>query len=328
MVTRILRVVSAVSLLCSGLMVSGCGGGEEITLTYERMPEYKIPSDVRRVAVAEFGGQTRQDQRWGDIASDELAHALDEYNRQYDRYELVDRKRLGAIMDERDIQLAVSDTSSAVEMGEIADVDAIIYGSVRVNTRDERGTRTAFDPLRQSTKTVHYTRRYCMASVNFTMDDIETSKTLATVTVTREFDSEDDEGSAKMVKHLGFSGDGPPPTDQIVSGLISECVDTFVSKISPHKVVVTEELAGGESDAAKHGNEFATSGEYADALELYERAIETNPDDHGSMFNAGLMCEALGRFGEAERYYDRAIDLKVDKKYILARKRVRQEGQQ
>lgn len=322
------RVAFTGLALCTVVLLLGCGGGEEITLTYERTPEYKIPPEVRRVAVAEFGGQTSQDRRWGDIASDELAHALDEYNRQYDRYELVDRKRLGGIMDERDLQLAISDTSSAVEMGEIADVDAIIYGSVRVNTRDERGTRTAFDPLRQSTKTVHYTRRYCMASVNFTMDDVRTSKTLATVTVTREFDSEDDEGSSKMVKHLGFSGDGPPPTDQIVSGLISECVETFVAKISPHHVVVTEELAGGKCDAAKHGNEFAVSGEYAEALELYERAIETNPDDHGSMFNAGLMCEAMGRFDQAERYYDRALDLEVDKKYIQARKRVRQETQQ
>ncbi|MGC9454610.1 MAG: tetratricopeptide repeat protein [Phycisphaerae bacterium] len=322
------RISLTGAFLCSLVMLLGCGGGEEITLSYERMPEYNIPSDVRRVAVAEFGGQTAEDRRWGDIASDELAAALDEYNREYKRYELVDRKRLGAIMDERDIQLAISDTSSAVEMGQIAEVEAIIYGSVRVNTRDERGTRTAFDPLRQSTKTVHYTRRYCMASVNFTMDDVSTSKTLATVTVTREFDSEDDEGSAQMVKYMGFSGDDLPPTDQIVSQLISECVDTFVAKISPHRVTVTEKLSGGKSDVAKDATEFAVSGEYAEALELYERAIEINPDDHGSMFNAGLMCEALGRFDQAERYYDRALELEVDKKYIQARKRVRQEAQQ
>jgi tetratricopeptide (TPR) repeat protein len=320
-------LIGGVALL-SVVLVAGCGGGEKITLSYERPPEYDIPSGVQRVAVAEFGGQTREDQRWGEIASDELAHALDVYNREYHRYELVDRKRLGAIMDERDIQLAVSDTSTAVEMGQIASVDAIIYGSVRVNTQDQHGTRRAFDPLRQSLKTVHYTQRYCMASVNFTMDDVRTSKTLATVTVTREYDSEADaEGAAALARHVGFSGDGPPPTDQIVSGLIDQCVEAFVNKISPHRVVVTEELAGGKSDAAEQASEFAVSGEYAEALELYERAVAMNPDDHGSLFNAGLMCEALGRFREAERYYDRAIDVKVDKKYILARKRVRQEGQ-
>lgn len=311
----------------SVLLLTGCGEGKEITLSYQRPPEYDIPDRVQRIAVAEFGGQTRDDRRWGDIASDELAHALDVYNRTFHRYELVDRKRLGAIMDERDIQLAVSDTSSAVKLGKIASVDAMIYGSVRVNTEDQRGTRTAFDPLRQSTKTVYYTQRYCMASVNFTMDDVQTSRTLATVTVTREYDSEaEDGGTEALTKRLGFSGEGPPPKDRIVHGLIEQCVEEFVNKISPHRVVVTETLEKGESEAAEQASEFAVSDEYAEALELYERAIELKPADHGSMFNAGLMCEALGRFEQAERYYDRAIDVEVDKKYILARKRVRQEG--
>jgi len=325
-----LRRISALAvvggLLICWLPMLGCGGGQTIQLRYDRQPEYDIPTTIRRLGIAEFGGRTSQDKQWGDIASDRLAAALDAYNRKFNRYELVDRKRLRAILDEQDLQLAMTDAASVGRVGKIANVHAMIYGNVKVTTRDQRATRMGFDPLRRTTKTIHYTRRYCLAVVNFTMDDITTGKTLAAVPATRDYDSEKDKKASKSIsKALGFGGSQAPPADQVVSHLIDECVADFLSKISPHEVVVTEKLQRGASEVVRTGNKLAAAGEYAEALECYQSAIELNGADHGALFNAGLMHEALGKLTEAERFYDRACGIKPKENYIFARKRVRSE---
>jgi tetratricopeptide (TPR) repeat protein len=316
------KLLSATLVLMGGVL-GGCGG-PTVEVQYDRKAEYNIPRDVRRVAIAELGGQTFEDKRWGDIASDKLASALDTYNRKFNRYELVDRKRLRAILDERDLRMAISDTSSAAKAGELANVHAMIYGTVHVDTQDQHRTGRAFDPIGRSMKTVSYTQRYCLVTVNFTMDDIRTAKTLATHTSKQEYDSENDKkaGPAGIGMALGFGKDDAPPVHQIVNRLVDQAVYEFVSKISPYTERVRVSLEGGKSQQVQDGNQFAAAKEYSDALGCYRRAIEIHPDDHGALFNAGLMCEAMGELDQAYEYYGNAVAQKVHKKYIAARTRV------
>jgi tetratricopeptide (TPR) repeat protein len=167
-----------------------------------------------------------------------------------------------------------------------------------------------------------------MAAVNFTVDDVETSKTLATVSVVREYDSEKDKSGgrgAAIAKLVGMGGNKLPAPDQILSSLIDECVAEFVAKISPHQVVVSEKLGKGKSDEVKTANKLAVAGEYAEALAIYKAAAAANGEDHEALFNAGVMCEALGDFAEAEQYYDRAFKIKPQEQYLIARKRMRTE---
>jgi tetratricopeptide (TPR) repeat protein len=309
--------------------VAGCGPEYRVELRYDRPAMYAIPERIRSLGIAQFGGQDPEDVEWGNVASDRLASQLDTYNKQYQRYQLVDRKRLAAVLDEQDLQAAIVDSAKAVEAGKIAHVDAMIYGSMNVTTRDEEYTQTVVDPFRRSTKEVRRTKRYVMATVNFTIDDVETSKTLATVAVVREYDSEKDKSGgrgAALGKLVGMGGDKLPPADQILSGLIDECVAEFVAKISPHQVVVSEKLGKGKSDSVQTANKMAVAGDYAEALEIYLAAAGSNPEDHEALFNAGVMCEAGGNFADAEQYYDRAFKLKPQDQYIIARKRMRTEA--
>jgi len=324
------RQSMAMALVLSGAFVIGCGGGgRSIELRYQRPAEYDIPANIRCVGVARFGGQTAQDTKWGDIASDQLAADLDAYGRKYERYELVDRKRLAAILDEQDLQMAIADVPSATEAGKVANVDAMIYGTVHVTNRDQHETRTAFDPLARRTKTVSYVRRYCMAAVNFTMDDITTGKTLAAVAVVREYDSQQgankNKGISGAKKFMGFAEEAPPPSEKVISDLIDQCVQEFLGKISPHDVVVTVKLAGGGSELVKTGNKLATAGDYKEALECYQQAMKLAPADHEAVFNAGVMHEALGELQMAEPLYDKAFQIEPKERYIFARQRVRQE---
>ena len=309
-------------------LLLGCGSQYEIQIAYARPAEYPIGENVRTLAVNEFGGRSEQDQRWGDVASDKLAAALHEASQKFSRYTLIDRKRLRAMLDEQDLQLAMGDPDSVNAVGKMANAQAIIYGSVTVDSQDTRGTRSAVS-LRGKTRAVSYVRRTCSATVNFTMNDPSTGETLAAVNVSRDFDSERDKEESKIgkaVSALGFGGDSDLPVEgDILTGLIEQCVNEFVAKISPHEVVVTEILQKGAAEIVETGNKLAMAGDHDEALELYQAAIKANPADHGAAFNAGVMCEATGRFEQAEAHYDKAFKIEPKQRYVLARKRVRLE---
>jgi len=315
-------------LLVSPLALTGCGdSGVEVQIRYDRPAMYEIPEGVKRLAVAEFGGRTPQDKRWGDYAADRLAGMLDDYNKRFNRYELVDRKRLRGILDERAAQqMLVSDPDSAQKVGKIANVQAMIYGNVTVLARDEQGFKQVYDFASKQNKMVPYLKRYAQAAVNFTMDDINTSKTLATVTVSREWDSEKQKKSTMeaMAEAMGgVTNKNLPPTEQLLTNLVDECVADIVARISPHQVAFREKLGSGKSDAVKTGNKLAKAGEWTEALEAYKQGLELKPQDVDAVFNSGVMYEAMGKLKEAEALYDRAFKMKATDQYVLARKRVR-----
>ena len=335
MVWRRMAWILTANLLAGGLL-AGCGPDKTIELRYQRPSEVQITQQVRRIGIAEFGGQTPDDRRWGEIASDRLAAILDEYNRKFSRYELVDRKRLKAIMDERDLQIAISDSASADKAGKLAKVDAMIYGNVSVSSRDDRATRMVYDYGAKTMKPVPYTKRHVMTAVSFSMDDVGTGKTITTISCNREYDSDKDgqkTGIAGMGKMLGLSGDSLPPRDQKIGELMEECVQDFVRRISPHEVVAKITLQKGKGNlgetgnkVVETGNKLAAAGDYAEALEVYNRVIADRPDDDGAVFNAGVMYEATGDLKKAEEFYDKAFKLSPKEEYVQARLRVRTEG--
>jgi len=317
-----LSVVSA--LLAGGFLPAGCNPKKAIQLRYERAASIEIPAGIKRVGIAEFGGQTAEDKKWGAIASDRLTAALAERNRKYNRYELVDRQRLKAILDEQDLQAAISDSATAGQAGKLAHVQAMVYGTVRATVKETSGTKNVVD-LRRGMKSVPYTHRYCVAAVNFTMDDVGTGKTLATASTTREYDSDKGTSRFSQVTRMAGMTAGAGELDQIVVALIDECVAEFLSKISPHEVVVSEELQRGKSEIVGTGTKLAAAGDYKEALECYKKGMAEAPDDHEAVFDAGVMYEALGDLKKAEELYNKAFTMKPVERYVLARQRVRTE---
>ena len=319
------RGLILIGLIAAALVLAGCGKGPTVPIRYDRPAKWDIPTCVQRVGIAPFQGKTPRDRRWGDIASDQLMSELHECNCRYNRYVLVDRKRLKQIMDEKDLQMAIADTATASRVGKIANVDAVIYGTVHVSTKDESASRRVFDPLSRSLKEKRYTKRFCQVAVNFTMDDIKTGTTLATEAEPREYNSEDDEKAGGIGKALGIGAEKLPPTEKVIAELVDRAVTSFAAGISPHRETFTETLAGSTSRLVRDGHEFAESSEWADALRCYQQAIQANCDDHGAVFNAGVMCEVMGELKKAEQYYDQAVRLEPKGEYIAARGRVRRE---
>ncbi|MDP7637694.1 MAG: CsgG/HfaB family protein [Phycisphaerae bacterium] len=324
--TKVVRTLAAVVLALSPALVVGCGKGPMVAIVYDHPAEYNIPGRIRKVAITEFGGKGGSEKKWGSIAADRLASQLDKYNKKFHRYVLYDRQRIAAILAEQDFQAAISDTGMAAKAGKIANVDAMIYGTVHVTIRQVHTTRRTFDPLSRSMRTVPHIQTHCMAAVNFTMEDVATSRTLATVSVTRDWDSDKKKksGGAKIGAAMGIGAGKVDNAQKIAVQLIDQCVAEILRKISPHQETVEVQLSKCKSKVGKGGHTFAKEKEYADALEMYVAAIEEKPDDHGALFNAGVMHEVMGRPDKAAQFYSLAIELKKDARYIRARSRVRE----
>lgn len=326
---RVVHLSLIGTFLTCGLL-GGCGdSGVAIQIAYDRPAMYPIPADVKRLAVTEFGGRSPADQRWGDYAADRLTGMLDALNKRYRRYELVNRKQLKGLLDERAAQMMlVSDPDSAQRVGKVARVDAMIFGTVSVLARDERAFKQVYDFNTKQNKMVPYLKRYAQAAVSFSMSDVNTTKTLATVTVSREYDSEKQKKSgmdAFAEAMGGVTNQKLPPTEQVLNQLVDECVQEIVARISPHPVVFNEKLGKGKSEVVKTANKLAKAGEYGEALDLYKQGMEIKPDDVDAVFNAGVMLEAMGKRHEAEAMYDRAFKMKPKEQYVMARRRVRVE---
>ena len=211
-------------LILVTLSSTGCKDkGKEITISYNRPPKYEVPAEVRKVAIVQFGAKTGTEVKWGEIASDSLAHVMDEYNKKFHRYILVDRKRVAAIMDERDFQMSIADTNQAVQFGKIAKVNAMIYGTVYVTEEEKVSVVNVSVPYGGSIpiKTVHL---LSTAAVTFTMDDVQTSKTICTVTITRKYDSKDSKDKEKYKKQ-------GKNLNAITQAMIDECVREFLGKV-------------------------------------------------------------------------------------------------
>lgn len=315
----------SVALATAVPVLTGCGSDVEIELSYVRPAKVQIPERVKRVAVGQFSGISTEDHRWAEATAEKLWSELDQWNREFKRYQLVDRNNLAKILREQDIKIMNSDT--AVQMGKLANVQAMIYGNVRVSARDDHGTKTYFDVFSQTMKTKPYTKRYCQVSVGMTMTDVDTATSFYSKEITRGFDSEKDGGSSGAGAFFGFSSDTPPPIDQTINQLVEQVVAEFCQQISPHREVVRVPLEKGKTKSVAMGNKLAKVKEYGEALEKYKAGMAEAPEDDGAVFNAGAMYEALLDFENAFQCYDKAFKMNPDKnEYVEARRRVRQES--
>lgn len=65
-------------------------------------------------------------------------------------------------------------------------------------------------------------------------------------------------------------------------------------------------------DFLTKGNELFYQDKYPEALDWYEKAIATDPNDADAWFNKGLTLHNLGKYQEEIKSLDRAIEIKPD----------------
>lgn len=309
--------------------VTGCNGESKVTIPirYERTAEVEIPEGIQKLAVAEFEGNGNFGQMAGPMAADVISGLFDEYNRKYRRFKIYDRSHVRKVLEEKQLQMAFSDPGSVVKAGKFAGVDAMIVGRVTASGQDSQVSKAYLDIASQSMRHRMVTVRQVGVHVSMKMVSVKSGREFVTKSASREYDSSDKSkgGGEGGLAFIGIGGSKLQGVQPTVEELLRQCMRELHGVISPHDVSVEIPLQRGRSPDVNTGNILAGEGNYDDALEYYLKAVQAAGDDHGAMFNAGVMYEARGDLVNAAQMYGRAFRVKPDRKYIVARNRVRTE---
>ena len=83
--------------------------------------------------------------------------------------------------------------------------------------------------------------------------------------------------------------------------------------LAAHSLQAAEEASGQE---VKFGIEVAQKGMWREALFRFQKAVEADPQNPSAQNNLAVALEQMGQFDEAREHYERALDLKPDDLYI------------
>ena len=311
------------------LMLASCAGAPVVTFQTIKPPEINI-GNVSKIAVAEFEGPDGS----GELA----AYKLTEYLVQTNRFTVLEREKIDNILQEQGLSMTgVIDQNSAVEIGKLLGVDALIFGNVTAyKCEDEEGTRKVKKKVgtgkykrvkrkniftgkeywaeEEIMKTVlvdeHYKIRKGVVSVNFKVVDVKTGKLLAvkSLTVNKEYKSVEGRGNI-------------PAREEVLNTLLSQVMEKFAGMIAPIKITVTRKLEKG-SEYVNRGVDFAVNGLWDMAIKSWKEGLKVEPSNPSIYYNLGVAYEKMGDFISAGEMYKKAVELNPKKLYMEALKRV------
>jgi len=92
-----------------------------------------------------------------------------------------------------------------------------------------------------------------------------------------------------------------------------------VNRIGEEKGTEIKEIKAGEIQISSSeltlkeillkGNEHYYKGEYSEAIEYYDKALEIDTNDAGTWYNKGSALYNLGKYNETIEYYDKALEI-------------------
>jgi curli biogenesis system outer membrane secretion channel CsgG len=289
---------------------------------------------VRTLAVADFQGAER--------SGSQIATQLQSYLKETEHFDLVERDQLRRVLDEQKLGMAgVVNEETAVEVGKLLGVEALIFGEVTIYEvePDERGTEKVareegtgkYEWVEQKNiftgkkhkvkkeimKTVlvdqHYRIRRGTVAINFRVVSVQTGELLAVHSDSKSYNSgKVVEGSRQTLK----------PQGEILSELSEKICKDFVWKIAPHYSNETRYVESGKGKIAT-GKKYAESGLWPEAIEMWQQAIVETPKEAAGYYNLGVACEIRGDYDQAESYYKQAVAIKTEKRYLESIQRVR-----
>lgn len=108
--------------------------------------------------------------------------------------------------------------------------------------------------------------------------------------------------------------------------LAADSAAKVVAKIAPHQVPVKVELAtatfGAGAGSILAGNKFAQAGQWSEARQRWEAALNENPASDAAMYNLGLAYEAVHDLPRARQMFQAAVQAADKTRYREAIARV------
>jgi hypothetical protein len=273
------KYVSAVILIISGWLISGCSG-PAIHLRHHLGGAVDLGTDPARLQVGQF--QVQPDTLTG----------LPPYL-------------------QNNLQLMLTDFNQSTSVGNpsaAASASQTVEGVIAVIAEDVAGVR----PLRQwsvqnhdfEEREVPTLRRDVTVKVDFLLRNSAAPSGTVTLETYRSYTSNQDpqvRGPESLLRP--DDPDRVPPVDTIARKLIDECLRDFIAMIHPYEVTAEVPLryVGGADAAA--GRRAAKKGDYAAAARFFESALQNKKDHPDLHFNLAVVQEAAGNLAAAQEQY-------------------------
>lgn len=271
-------------------------------------PPRNTMDEVTRIAVMNFAGEL------GPSVTDQVINGfVQEYNTIKGRsfaelakpriYEVIERTRMEELVREQSLSLTgMMDVATAVRLGGIMGVDAVMIGDVSVATQDSHEDReeTYTEDKQEKTRLVRYYKRELSGKINARLVRTSNGQVIHTFaqSATRK-DVTKNRTELKSVEQLSA-------TALQEAGL--ELYTSFYP--APHSYEV--ELVGGKEFRAF--NDLLEKVEYDKARALALIQAEKNAYSPEWAYNLGITCLLFGRPDLATAPLEKALQLKPDKR--------------
>ncbi len=297
--------------------------------------------DVKEIAIADFQGQDRSGSQ---IATLTQAMLMATHH-----FDIMERDQLRRVLEEQNLSMSgVIDEATAVKVGELLGVDALIFGEVTtyevepdkkitkmVKTRRGTGKYRTVEKKDEKTGKIKKEKeeiyeevwvpkerwvRKGTVAINFRVVDVETGRLLAAHSDSKSYDSEKEKRS--FLEILTDQQKALKPEGEIVADLSKDICGKFARMIAPYYTHEKRTIEPG-SGCIQMGVKYAKAGLWPEATEVWEQAVEEYPKNSVAHYDLGLAYEIQGMLDMAEQEYKTAVELKQKKLYMEALARIR-----
>lgn len=297
-------ILCASLILFAMIIMFGCAVKTKV---YGIKPAEVSLGGIRTLAILKFDG------RYGETVRSDFYNKLAEVQ----HFELIDTTQMSVL--EKVIYDQIDDPRVLPAL-ENLHADGIITGRVTADINDIRGT----DQVQMKVGTGRYTEQknifgkwvnveikrtvlrpvaYIIRQASLTTDfkifDLRTRRIVATGKVTKNYNNKFGGCEEKAL----FSGDQLselPARNQTINELSRKVAATLVAKISPTRITTVvqfddgSQYAFGGHNMIKRGIEFAKRGVWAEAMEIWQEVIKTEPTNSAAYYNLGVGYESFG----------------------------------
>ncbi len=315
-----------------------CAGSSQISVKVLKPAAIHMPG-IYKVAVVDFEGP--------EMSGSQVATMMQSMLMQTQHYEIMERENLKRILEEQNLGMAgILDETTAVQVGKVLGVDALIFGQVsqyevppdkkitkkvkekkftgKYETVEEKGKDgKVVKKKKKIYEDVWIDREYWVregnVAVNFRVVNVETGQLLAAHSESKSYNSEKNKS---FWQSMTSSQADLKPAGEILSNLSKSICTKFTKMIAPYHVSEKRTIESGEGDI-NTGKQFAESGLWPEAIESWERAVKQQPNEPAGYYNLGLAYELNGDLDRAEAAFIKAVGLNQKKLYMDSIARVR-----
>lgn len=324
------------------VIAAGCGPKGQIAtvdFTSTIPPKQPLEPQYMTIAVrnADILGDTEEfdQKKWSIMAADMIQNGLQQAAEKYDvPLKLVDREHLKLAMEEKDLAAAgITDSGDKVASAQIQGATAVITSKVTIKIDKQKGKGRTISDLggwatgyggggHVQTEEVDKESRNITVQCQFQLKDAATND------IIRSHTGDPSQHFTKAGRPSPFFGGSKTeadmtPRDKIIGEKIDRQLRDFLVKFVPTEITAQAEVRPGKHEMSAAGVKALVIDDYETALANFKEAIAAEPNDHRSMFGAGVACEKLKRYDEGLRYYKQAQSFEPkERQYVEAVTRV------